>query len=600
MAKKIIEVMNTSFRDGLQSVFGARVLTRDFMPAFEAAVDAGFYHFEVGGGARFQSLYFYCNEDAFDMMDTFREKAGNNVKLQIVARGVYAQSMEPESSDIINLHAKLFKKHGADIVRNFDALNDCENLIYSAKCIVENGLDHEAVITMMELPPGCEGAHDPAFYIKILNNILDSEIPCNAVCFKDASGTSNPGKVYETIKMARKILPGNVPIRFHTHETAGVGIVCYKAAIEAGASAIDLAMAPVSGGTSQPDVLTMMHTLKGTDYDLGFETKKVLKAEKVFIDCMAEYFVPPEALEVSPLIPFSAMPGGALTTNTQMLRDNDLMDRYPEIISKMSDVVRLGGFGTSVTPLSQFYFQQAFNNVMFGDWKKIARGYGEMVLGYYGRTPVCPDPEIVKIASRQLGLGLNNKSPLLLSDENPNKGIEYAKKLLNENQIEETEKNIFIAATCREKGILFLKGDATANIRKTRKKSVSAVNFSSYSVTVDGNSYGVTITGNEAVVNGKKYTVEIKEGQETINESDDLNQVSQKVQAPLPGQVIKVMAAAGDKVNMDDTVMIIEAMKMETDIKAPVSGEVGNVLVKAGDMVKAGQVLININKKALK
>jgi pyruvate carboxylase subunit B len=507
--KKIIKVMNTSFRDGLQSVYGARVLTKDVLPAFEAALDAGFYHFEIGGGARYQSLYFYCNEDAFKQMSAFRNIAGPHIQLQAVARGVYAQSMEPESSDIINLHAKLFKKHGIDTMRNFDALNDHNNLIYSAECTVNNGLKHEVVVTMMDLPPKCEGAHDVNFYKMILNNILESGIPYDSICFKDASGSSNPRKVYETIKMARETVGPDVQLRFHTHETAGVSIVCYRAAIEAGIDAIDLAMAPVSGGTAQPDILTMMHNLKDTEYDLGFDMNKIVKAEEVFQECMADYFLPPEACAVSPLIPFSPMPGGALTTNTQMLRDNDLMDKFQDIIKAMNEAVSKGGFGTSVTPLSQFYFQQAFNNVMFGPWERIAPGYGKMVLGYLGRTPVAPDPEIVKIASEKLEMDPTTKSPLQMSDENPNLGIAFAKNMLKENELPETEENIFIAATCREKGIRFLKGEAKTNIRKISKAKTESPASNGFTVTVHGKKYGVILEGDKAIVNGKEYTYRI-------------------------------------------------------------------------------------------
>jgi pyruvate carboxylase subunit B len=124
----------------------------------------------------------------------------------------------------------------------------------------------------------------------------------------------------------------------------------------------------------------------------------------MFKDAMKDYFMPPEATAVEPLIPFFPMPGGALTANTQMLRDNKLMDKYPEVIAAMGEAVKKGGFGTSVTPVSQFYFQQAFNNVMFGPWKKIADGYGKMVLGYFGKTPVPPDAEVVRIAAEQLKL----------------------------------------------------------------------------------------------------------------------------------------------------------------------------------------------------
>ncbi len=162
MAKKI-DFMCTAFRDGFQSAYGARVSTKDFLPALEAARDAGINYFEAGGGARFQSLYFYCNEDAFDMMDAFRDTAGAEANLQTLARGVNVVGLESQPSDIIKLHAELFKKHGITTIRNFDALNDVDNLIYSGKCIVDAGLKHQVVISMMELPPGCQGAHDADF-----------------------------------------------------------------------------------------------------------------------------------------------------------------------------------------------------------------------------------------------------------------------------------------------------------------------------------------------------------------------------------------------------------------------------------------------------
>ena len=172
----------------------------------------------------------------------------------------------------------------------------------------------------MDLPPGCKGAHDVAFYERTLRQILDSGIKYTSFCFKDASGTANPNKVHEIVKMARKLLPEKTHIRVHTHETAGISTTVYLAALEAGADGIDLASEPVSGGTSQPDILTMIHVLQGYEYDLGFDPEKILKYQEVFKDCLHDYFKPPEAFQVSPLIRFSPMPGGALTANTQMMR----------------------------------------------------------------------------------------------------------------------------------------------------------------------------------------------------------------------------------------------------------------------------------------
>ncbi len=464
--KKYIDVMDTSFRDGFQSVFGGRVLLKDFLPALEAAVHVGFRHFEFGGGARFQAPLFYLNENPFEMMDTFRKVTGPDANLQTLSRGINTVALDTGSREVVDLHAKTFSKHGTTTIRNFDALNDYHNLQYSAECIVKHGLKHEVVVTLMELPPGCSGAHDVPFYEKTLRQILDSGIPYHSVCFKDASGTASPQKVFETIKMARKMLPDGTHIRLHTHETAGVSVACYLAALEAGADGIDLACAPVSGGTSQPDVIIMLHALKGKPYDLGLDIEKIREYEEVFVDTLKDYFIPPEATQVSPMIPFSPMPGGALTANTQMMRDYKILDKFPQVIKEMREVVTKGGFGTSVTPVSQFYFQQAFNNVMQGPWKQIADGYGKMVLGYFGKTPVAPDPEIVKIAEQQLNLPPTTENPLDISDRNPKKGLKHWAEVLKSENLPVTDDNLFIAASSEQKGILFLKGDAKINVRK--------------------------------------------------------------------------------------------------------------------------------------
>ena len=603
MAKKKINFMCTAFRDGFQSVYGARVFTNDFMPAVDAARKAGINHFEAGGGARFQSLYFYTNEDAFAMMDEFRRVAGPDANLQTLSRGVNVVGLDSQSRDIIDLHAKMFKKHGMTTIRNFDALNDVNNLIDSGKAIHDAGLKHEVTVTMMSLPEGLDKvAHNPEFYAKILKDILDAGIPFDSVCFKDASGTSTPAYVYETIKKARKMLGPNVNIVFHSHETAGVSIQQYMSAIEAGASQIDLSLAPCSGGTCQPDVLTMWHALRGTDYDLGVDVTKVQEAERVFEDCMKDYFLPPEATAVNPNIPFFPLPGGALTANTQMLRDNGIMDKYPAIVAAMGDVVKKGGFGTSVTPVSQFYFQQAFNNVMFGDWKKIAEGYGKMVLGYFGKTPTAPDAEVVAAAAAQLKMEPTTEKCADINDKNPNKGIEAAKKMLQAEGLPETDENIFIAASCKEKGILFLTGKAKANqdikIVKTKPeaKKAAASSTGEYTVTVNGSNYGVKIDGTTAVVNGVAYPLNIVDGivapaapaaQAVVTGSED-------VVAPMPGLILRLNVKVGDTVKENDEVACMEAMKMENPIYAPCAGKITAIPVSQGQQIQAGDTILSI------
>lgn len=599
MAKKFIDIMDTTFRDGFQSVFGARVLSKDFLPAVSAAREAGIRHFEFGGGARFQSLYFYLNEDAFEMMDAFRLAAGKDAILQTLSRGVNTVTLDTGSREIVDLHAKMFAKHNTDVIRNFDALNDVKNLEYSGERIKAHGAKHEVVVTMMDLPEGCSGAHDAEFYEKILREILDAGIPFDSVCFKDASGTSSPQKVYETIKMARKILGDDVHIRLHTHETAGVSVACYLAALEAGVSGIDLAASPVSGGTSQPDILTMLHAVKGKDYDLGgLEPEKILKYEEVLNDCLKEYFLPPEATQVSPIIPFSPMPGGALTANTQMMRDNKILDKFPAVIKAMRDVVALGGYGTSVTPVSQFYFQQAFNNVMFGDWAKIAQGYGKMVLGYFGKTPVRPDEKIVKIASEQLGLEPTERAAIDIADEDPNKKLSNISKKLEENNITVNDENIFIAAACDEKGIAFLKGEGKLMIRKKESSKDGK-----YLVSINGNKFHVSIEGDEVSVNGTNYKVDLAPdtlaptGKKTEPKKESKKSASanpDEVVATMSANVFKVQVEVGDKVIAGQSLIVLEAMKMEIPLEAARDGEVAEILTQKGATVATGDVLVRL------
>ena len=593
MSKKEIKFMITAFRDGFQSVYGARVLSKDFMPAVEAFVNAGVKYFESGGGATFQSAFFYNNENAFDVMDSFRKTVGPDVDLQTLARGVNVVGLESQPREMIKLHADLFKKHGVTTIRNFDALNDVNNLIYSGKCIKEAGLKHQVCVTMMALPPECKGAHDSEFYSKVLKQIMDN-VEYDSVCFKDASGTTTPQVVYDTVKEARKLLGSDIRIQVHSHETAGIGALQYKAAIEAGADYIDLSLAPVSGGTCQTDLIVMWHALRGTDYYFDIDIDKIRDAEEVFKDCMKDYFLPPESRTVEPMIPFAPMPGGALTANTQMMRDINVMNRFPEVIKAMTEVVEKGGFGTSVTPVSQFYFQQAFNNVMQGNWKKIADGYGKMVLGYFGKTPTTPDSEIVKIASEQLGLQPTTELAMDIDDKNPKKGRKAAEQSLKDAGIDDlSDENVFIAAACKEKGIQFLKGEAKLGIRKNVEESAKATS-NEVTITIGGSSYGIKIENGKAIVDGVSYDYSIKDGisQTTSTPTQATSSgVATPITAGLPGTVVKIVSPVGTQVSDGTTILIVEAMKMEVEIKSSVSGSVKEIKVKPGDSIVAGQEL---------
>ncbi len=599
MKKKEIKVMDTSFRDGFQSIYGAKVLVEDFIPALQAAVQAGIKHFETAGGARFQAPIFFCNENAFETMDKIRAAVGPDINLQSLSRGVNVVGLNSQPRDVIDLHAKMFKKHGVTTIRNFDALNDVNNLIDSANSIKKYGLNHEVTITMMELPYGCEGAHDVEFYERVLRSILDAGIPFDSLAFKDASGTSHPRKVYETVKRTREILGSDAHIRFHSHETAGTGLAAYLAALDGGADGIDLAMKPVSGGTGQPDIISMWHALRGTEYDLGLDIEKIMETEEIFKECMKDYSISPTALAVNPLLIQAPLPGGATTTTINQLKDMGMLDKFPALIKNMKEVVSRGGFATSVTPVSQFYAQQSFLNAISAKpWDQINPGYGKMLLGYFGKTPCEPDPELVKWASEKLNLEPTTEKVVDINEKDPEKGLRAAEERLKAAGLPVTDENLFIAAACKDakedKGINFLLGKGVISVDKSaNKKAESSTKKSdAYTVSVNGKKYAVKFDGNKATVNGKTYDVSLSDSIDTnASASSAPKGNGTDVKAPMPGNVLKVLVKEGDSVDENTTIFVIEAMKMETEIKAPTAGTVQSISVSEGSKIESGQVM---------
>ncbi len=598
---KLIKVMDTSFRDGFQSIYGAKVLVEDFIPALQSAVGAGLKHFETAGGARFQAPIFFCNENGFETMDKIREAVGPDVKLQSLARGVNVVGLNSQPRDIIDLHAKMFAKHGVNVVRNFDALNDVNNLVDSANSIKKYGMQHEVTITMMELPYGCEGAHDVAFYEKVLRNILDSGLPFDSLAFKDASGTSNPRKVYATVKMARELLGPDAHIRFHSHETAGTGLAAYLAALEGGADGIDLAMKPVSGGTGQPDIISMWHALKGTEYDLGIDIKKIMETEEIFKECMKDYPISPISLAVNPILIQAPLPGGATATTVNQLKDMGMLDKFPKLIANMKEVVERGGFATSVTPVSQFYAQQSFlNAITEHPWEKANPGYAKMLLGYFGKTPCEPDPELVKWAEEKIGMQPTTEKVVDINEKDPEKGIEAAKKRLEAAGLPTTDENIFISAACKDgnvdKGIEFLLGKGKVSVNKTANKDAApaaqASSSGEYTVKVNGKNYAVKLEGDTATVNGKSYDINVKAGIE--HKASSGSAAGEEVKTALPGNILRIEVEEGDEVAEGDVLVVVEAMKMETEIKSPKAGTVNAIEVAQGDKIVTGQTLVVI------
>jgi len=283
------------------------------------------------------------------------------------------------------------------------------------------------------------------------------------------------------------------------------------------------------------------------------------------------------------------------------VRPDDIVRQGAE--TAMREVVEKGGYGTSVTPVSQFYWQQAYSNVVFGEWNQIAPGYGKMVLGYYGKTPVEPDPKIKKLASKLLKLAPATKSALELADEDPQKSIKHYKSMLEVNDLPVTDENIFIAATCGDKGIKYLKGEGEVKIRKNSdmiQQSGGKGMAGEYTVVVNGVKYNVDVVeghdGEVSVTNvAPQAAAAPAQEASTSKPANSAGKGNTEVHSQTPGNVWKILVKPGDSIKEGDPIMILEAMKMEIDIPAPKSGVVKSIDVNVDDAVTDGQLLATMD-----
>ena len=268
----------------------------------------------------------------------------------------------------------------------------------------------------------------------------------------------------------------------------------------------------------------------------------------------------------------------------------------------MKEVVERGGFATSVTPVSQFYAQQAFLNATQGEWKVANPGYAKMLLGYFGKTPCEPDPELVKWAEEKLGLAPTTEKVVDINEKDPEKGLKAAEERLKAAGLPVTDENLFIAAACKDgnvdKGIDFLLGKGQVSVNKSAGKPAASASAASangeYTVTVNGKKYSVKLDSDKkATVNGKAYDIAVKDGIEAAGASS-AGGAGEEVKASLPGAVFKVEVSEGDTVAEGDVLIVLEAMKLVIDVKSPKAGTVQSVLVAVGDKVVNGSPLVVI------
>jgi len=612
---KKIRVMFTPFRDGLQSSFGGKVRLQDFLPAMELSAKSGIRHFEFGGGARFQAPLFYLGENPFECMREIRKAVGPDADLQILTRSVSGVTLTTQSLDGLALQAKLMAAAGTTWDRNFDYMNDVENLVKTGQPIVDAGMHHQVAIALMGLPFESDKVHTAEFYIDIGRRMLESGIHIDSICLKDASGTTDPTTIYHTAVGLRKIMPPEMPLWMHTHDTASTAVSCYQAAIHGGCDGVDVSIRPMASGTVQPDGRSLVHALKGSGYELDMDVSKFPEIEALLTEGMKDYDFNPTTTTADARVLGFPMPGGAIGPNVHMMVKAGILDKYSDVLAEFPVVVEAGGAWTSVTPGSQQYWLQAFNNVMYGRWEKIEAGYGKAVLGYFGKTPLKPDPEVVKRASEQLKLEPFDGDPLEAAPNN----IEPARKALEENNLPVTDENIFLVLSCMvpgkkmetNEGMRLLKGNPKIDIPLKKKDEPAPAPAPAAPVA----------TSTAPALTGPVTTrIQVQEGSTTRTFSVTVEPVGGGSQGAAPAaaapaalaaapasggsevfstfagqvEIVDILKKVGDAVKEGDVVAEVEAMKAKHDIKTQFGGTVSAVHVNIGDEIDSTRPIMTI------
>jgi pyruvate carboxylase subunit B len=600
-----VRVMITTFRDGLQSSFGGKVRLREILPAMEAAARMGIRHFEFGGGARYQAPYFYGGEDPFNCMDEMRRAVGPEVDLQILTRSVSGVTLTTQRLATLELQAKLMRRHGTTWDRNFDYMNDVDNLIRTGEPIVKAGMHHQVCVAMMGLPFEDPTVHTAEFYVDVVRRLMARGLHFDSVCMKDASGTADPRTCYETARGLRKILPPEVPLWQHTHDTASLAIACYLAGIEGGVDGIDLSVRPMASGTVQPDVRSMWHALRGTGFALDLDETRIHDVESLLIESLKDYEFDPITTTPDARVVHFPMPGGAIGPNVQMMKEAGILQKYSEVLAEFPVVVRAGGAWTSVTPGSQQYWLQAFDNVRHGRWNKIDPGYGMAVLGYFGRPPLAPDPAVVRIAAEQLGKAPFQGDPLEAAPDT----LGPARQALEQRGLAVTEESVFLVAAAivpgksldLNEGIRFLtgKGKISLPFRKRDEVSPAAAPAPAPAATAFA-SWPGRVTTDCTVVEGPstrrfRITIEPPAGAAAVCPAAG-EPAGTPVYSPFEGKVelVEVRVHVGDAVREGQVVAAVEAMKAKHEVRAPCSGRVTSINAEVGCDVVAGRPILTI------
>lgn len=385
-----VKIVETSLRDGHQSLFATRMTTDEVVSMAKILDDAGYHALEVWGGATFDSCMRFLNEDPWERLRKIRAVC-KKTKLQMLFRGQNILGYRHYSDDVVDMFCKKSIENGIDIIRVFDALNDIRNLRQAVKSTKKYGGECQIALSYTTSP-----VHTIDYYVNFAKEV--ESLGADSLCIKDMAGVLLPEDATKLFKALKANT--SLPLELHSHCTGGICEMTYLSAVKAGCDIVDTSLSPLSGGTGQPSTQAFNSALKGTKLAPNLNEDALHACEPVMDKVVSKYLanatLNPKALTTNPNILTYQVPGGMLSNLMSQLKGQNALDRYDEVLKEVPRVRKEMGYPPLVTPLSQMVGTQAVLNVLMGRYKIVAKEIKDYLHGKYGKAPAPVDPEIAK------------------------------------------------------------------------------------------------------------------------------------------------------------------------------------------------------------
>ncbi len=590
---KPLGITEVVLRDGHQSLLATRLRLEDMLPIAPKLDEIGFWSIESWGGATFDSCIRYLGEDPWERLRALK-KAMPNTKQQMLFRGQNILGYRHYADDVVEKFVERAHVNGIDVFRIFDAMNDVRNLQTAIKSAVKVGAHAQGTLSYTESP-----VHTLEGWLTMAKQLED--MGAHSLCIKDMSGLLKPYDAAELISRLKETV--SLPLALHCHATTGLSLATQMKAIDADIDVVDTAISSMSMTYGHSPTETVVAMVEGSQRDTGLDMVKLAEVATYFRDVRKKYAKFEGSLKgIDARILLAQVPGGMLTNMEMQLKEQGAADKLDEVLTEIPKVRKDLGYIPLVTPTSQIVGTQAVLNVLTGErYKSITKETAGVLKGEYGATADKVDAEL---QARVLdGAEAITCRPADLIDPEVDSLTAELKTLAKDKNInlaDEVIDDVLTYALFPQIGLKFLENrnnpdafEPVPSVEKVPEASTSAATQSttapeSYAVSVDGKVFDVVVAPG-----GDISQITHPAGDEAMKQSASVS-AAEALNAPLAGNIFKVLVNEGDEVDAGEVVIIMEAMKMETEIRAVNAGVITSLHVKEGDSVSVGQALLSL------